>query len=107
MEGRFKVSARRAAGWATHVNLHAGNLDVGGINGRSPRDSNNCGTFLPRIPETAFRTERPDILWKHSGAAVRTENNMLVIEDDREYRALGRFVPFYELSFLVNGEQRP
>ncbi|WP_368507569.1 hypothetical protein [Bradyrhizobium lupini] len=28
---------------------------------------------------------------------------MLVLEDDREYRALGRFFPFYELSFLVNG----
>jgi hypothetical protein len=27
---------------------------------------------------------------------------MLVLEDDRDYRALGRFFPFYELSYLVN-----
>ncbi|MGY3234732.1 hypothetical protein ACVWZ4_004788 [Bradyrhizobium sp. USDA 4472] len=28
---------------------------------------------------------------------------MLVMEADRKYRAFGRFFPFYELSFLVNG----
>ena len=27
---------------------------------------------------------------------------MFVLEDDRDYRALGRFLPFYELSHLVN-----
>jgi hypothetical protein len=27
---------------------------------------------------------------------------MLVLENDRDYRALGRFFPFYELSYLVN-----
>jgi len=28
---------------------------------------------------------------------------MLVVENDRDYRALGRFFPFYELSYLING----
>jgi hypothetical protein len=27
---------------------------------------------------------------------------MLVVENDRNYRALGRFFPFYELSYLIN-----
>jgi hypothetical protein len=30
---------------------------------------------------------------------------MFVIEDDRHYRALGRFFPFYELTFLANTGQ--
>jgi hypothetical protein len=30
---------------------------------------------------------------------------MLVLENDRDYRALGRFFPFYELSYLVNAGQ--
>ena len=27
---------------------------------------------------------------------------MFVLENDRDYRALGRYLPFYELSYLVN-----
>lgn len=30
---------------------------------------------------------------------------MFVVEDDREYRTLGRFLPFYELAFLINGDR--
>jgi hypothetical protein len=34
---------------------------------------------------------------------------MLVLENDRDYRALGRFFPFYELSYLINpdGTSKP
>jgi len=31
---------------------------------------------------------------------------LLVVEQDRNYRALGRFFPFYELSYILNSEDR-
>ena len=30
---------------------------------------------------------------------------MFVVEDDRDYRTLGRFLPFYKLAFLINADR--
>jgi hypothetical protein len=30
---------------------------------------------------------------------------MLVVENDRDYRTLGRFLPFYELAYLINADR--
>ena len=58
-------------------------------------------TFTQRLLADAHETGTIMALFKEQPSPPGTM--MLVVEDDRAYRALDRFFPFYELSFLVNG----
>jgi len=60
-------------------------------------------SFTHRLLVDALETGELAGLLEQAPAAPGTM--LLVREDDREYRALGRFFPFYEISFLVNQGQ--
>lgn len=60
-------------------------------------------SFSHRLLVDALETgELADLLEQNPSPAGTM---LLVREDDQEYRALGRFFPFYEISFLVNQGQ--
>ncbi len=58
-------------------------------------------SFTHRMVSDARETAALLDLFKQQPSSPGTM--ILVVEDDRTYRALDRFFPFYELSFLVNG----